>query len=357
MEQIGARDTGALLDAIRAVSELGDLDTYACRVIREVGSLVPSDYVSYNEVDPPRLVSHQEPDVLTDELVAAFTTHAHEHPLVQHHARTGDGAPVKFSDLMTRRELHRLGIYDHFFRELGVEYQIAIGLPAPRPIVIGLALSRAKRDYTERDRTVLQLMRPHLVQAYRNAQIYTALRESYDAVIDGLASEGRFMVLVHEGERIEWLQEETKEVVLRYFPSRDQELSDTIAMWMRTQRGRLEQGDALPQPAQPLVVERDGRRLILRYVHGEGPDILICDERPLEPDAAPLQSLGLSAREAEVLLAAARGGTNDEIAANLGVSRGTVKKHLGNVYRKLGVSNRAAATAHAFETMALAPRP
>ncbi|MCZ7537731.1 MAG: hypothetical protein M5T61_18650 [Acidimicrobiia bacterium] len=125
---------------------------------------------------------------------------------------------MKFSDFMTRRELHRLDIYEHFFHELGVEYQIAVGLPAPRPIVIGLALSRTKRDYTERDRTVLQLMRPHLVQAYRNAQLYTALHDSFEAVTAALASEGRSMLLVHAGDRIEGLRPGDTNLVGRYFP-------------------------------------------------------------------------------------------------------------------------------------------
>lgn len=56
----------------------------------------------------------------------------------------------------------------------------------------------------------------------------------------------------------------------------------------------------------------------------------------------------LTARQRAVLHLVARGCSNDEIAARLVVSPGTVRKHLDNVFRQLGVSSRAAAVARAF---------
>ena len=56
----------------------------------------------------------------------------------------------------------------------------------------------------------------------------------------------------------------------------------------------------------------------------------------------------LTAREAEVLGLLATGATNKEIAARLVVSQKTVARHLSNIFTKVGVSTRAAATAYAF---------
>lgn len=64
-----------------------------------------------------------------------------------------------------------------------------------------------------------------------------------------------------------------------------------------------------------------------------------------EPPAAV--DAGLTARELEVLALIAEGLTNREIAARLVVSEHTVHRHTTNLYRKLGVSSRAAATAYA----------
>ena len=57
---------------------------------------------------------------------------------------------------------------------------------------------------------------------------------------------------------------------------------------------------------------------------------------------------GLSAREVEVLRLVAAGGTNRQIAGELYLSEKTVERHLSNIFGKLGLSSRAAATAYAF---------
>ena len=70
---------------------------------------------------------------------------------------------------------------------------------------------------------------------------------------------------------------------------------------------------------------------------------------PATREAAPTSQrafaeLALTAREAEVLERVARGRSNAEIASELSIAAGTVKKHLDNVFAKLGVRNRIEAT-------------
>ena len=65
-----------------------------------------------------------------------------------------------------------------------------------------------------------------------------------------------------------------------------------------------------------------------------------------EPSGLPA---GLTAREIEVLRLVGTGMTNRDIAATLVISQHTVARHLQNIYAKLGVPTRAAATAFAFE--------
>lgn len=64
---------------------------------------------------------------------------------------------------------------------------------------------------------------------------------------------------------------------------------------------------------------------------------------------APSDSHGLTPRELEVLCLLAAGVTNKEIAAELVLSERTVHRHVSNIFTKLGVSSRAAATAFAYE--------
>ena len=77
------------------------------------------------------------------------------------------------------------------------------------------------------------------------------------------------------------------------------------------------------------------------------------------PDLARAQSLsrktesrpagGLTARELDVLRLVATGKTNRAVAADLSVSEKTVARHVSNIFSKLGLSSRAAATAYAYE--------
>jgi len=67
--------------------------------------------------------------------------------------------------------------------------------------------------------------------------------------------------------------------------------------------------------------------------------------------AVPLETLGLTAREAEILLWASQGKSNYETGIILQISGGTVKKHLENIYRKLGVEGRNAAALRALEVL------
>lgn len=68
--------------------------------------------------------------------------------------------------------------------------------------------------------------------------------------------------------------------------------------------------------------------------------------------AVPLQSLGLTPREAEVLLWVAQGKSNPEIATILGAAENTIRVHLSHVFEKLGADNRHAAGLIALERLA-----
>jgi DNA-binding NarL/FixJ family response regulator len=63
----------------------------------------------------------------------------------------------------------------------------------------------------------------------------------------------------------------------------------------------------------------------------------------------PNEDLGLSERETALLCTLARGLSNQEIGKELWITEQTVKFHLTNVYRKLGVANRTQATRVAYE--------
>jgi DNA-binding CsgD family transcriptional regulator len=94
-----------------------------------------------------------------------------------HPERAGDlRSVVRISDFYSARQWHSTGMYSDFLRPQGYEHQLGLCLPDPavpsaRPgRTVRLYLFRGPGlDFTERDRAVLTLLRPHLHQAYLDA--------------------------------------------------------------------------------------------------------------------------------------------------------------------------------------------
>jgi DNA-binding CsgD family transcriptional regulator len=237
---LGETDFRSVLEFLEVAGEVDGVDPFPEAVLAALRRLIPADVVSYGAFDcecagwragvnwqgVPR--ADVTPGIHEAHL---RLTHQKPHPPWAPAA----GRAVRWSDLLSRRRLQRLDVYVEVGRPLGAEYELELWLLTPNGVAGGFAFDRCERDFSERDLDVLDTLRPHLVQLWRNARLRT------------------------------------------------------------------------PAPA--------GR---------------------------------LTPREREILAWVARGKTNREIAAELYLSPGTVRKHLDNVYAKLGVGSRAGAVARAF---------
>lgn len=157
---------------VDGLAELDDPAGFAEVVLPGLAALVGCDVLSYNEIGPVRgqvRYSDYPAGVLDMASREAFAAHVHQHPLISHYRRTADNEPVKISDFLSQQQLHRTGLYAEFFRCVPVEHQIAIRLPGAEAQVIGVALSRARTDFTEADRELLGLLRLPLMTALLRA--------------------------------------------------------------------------------------------------------------------------------------------------------------------------------------------
>ena len=94
-----------------------------------------------------------------------------------------------------------------------------------------------------------------------------------------------------------------------------------------------------------MQMELDAARWVFQQL-GAGPDLARVEALSRKASAA---TSGLTAREVQVLRQVAAGKTNRVIAAELFLSERTVQRHLSNIFTKLGLSSRSAATAYAYE--------
>jgi DNA-binding CsgD family transcriptional regulator len=97
--------------------------------------------------------------------------------------------------------------------------------------------------------------------------------------------------------------------------------------------------------------EWEGARQLFQRL-GAAPDLVLLDlvvPDALQPAPGGPGAAGVTAQEVEVLSLVAAGRTNREIAAELVISEHTVRRHLQNIFAKLNVTSRTAATAYAYQ--------
>ena len=153
-----------------------ELSEFRHELLQALRRAVPAEWVSINDIgpDPDSIVVIADPQPPA-ELFEPFARYAYQNPLIDLYARTRNGRTMRFSDLVTQEQLHALELYTEVYAKLGVEYQIAFTLPHEKDRILGVALSRGDRDFSDEERDLLEQARPFLIQAYRNAIRYTGL--------------------------------------------------------------------------------------------------------------------------------------------------------------------------------------
>jgi DNA-binding CsgD family transcriptional regulator len=187
MERLSASRLRKVMHAIARAVEFRDLPEFRSGSIALARELVPCESASYNEVRPgvQAIVIADPAAWLTRESVEVFGRLAGENPLIRHYLRTGDGQPLRFSDFLSRRHLHRLALYDELYRLRSVEHQIAFVLPSPPGEIVGIALNRQRPDFTGEEAAMLDLLRAPLRACYSRLVERERLLEQLSAREDG----------------------------------------------------------------------------------------------------------------------------------------------------------------------------
>jgi DNA-binding CsgD family transcriptional regulator len=320
-------DAERLLGFVAEAESLGGDEPFTGELLDELGRLVPADWVMYNEFDLVRrrwlarvLRPGDERGLKFDDEVM-WRVLLEEHPICQRH-QDGYFRALKLSDFFTQRELHGTWLYDNFFRPLGVEHELDLAIPFPPWHMKAFVLRRERGDFHERDRLVLDLLQPHFGRLWRAARTRRQLAAALRGLGHAPERDTHGVVLLDPRNEIEFASPAARRLLDEFFPDRrDRTLPAALAEWLESASKR------------PLARRRGDRCLIVERADGS----LLLEE---STDRARL-----TAREQEILTWVARGKTNPEIARVLWVAPSTVRKHLENVYAKLGVSTRAAAVA------------
>ncbi len=365
--ELTLQDTQKLHQGIQKLYTLRNLDTFGVDALLILNQLVPSDMPTFHVTDVRTLQISPTflPDFpgFTPEIERVIHEHFDEHPILHHMPQTLNGV-YKISDFMSQKELHYVeGFYQQFLRPLDAEDQMTFFLPNANcgswgefsqtdTTLVGFSLHRSQRNFTERDRKILNLLRPHFSQAYSNTQHCQQLQQDLSQLQQSLDHLG-LVILDAEGkvqlitpQAVQWLQ--------IYFakPNLFLQLPDHLWAWIKHNIACFSKKLDLADACLPLRIQQAGKHLVIRLVIEQlGEQYLLLLEEQTLSLLNSLELLGLSKRETEVLFWVIQGKDNKAIAAELSVNRSTVGKHLESIYHKLGVQSRTEAIAQTLEKL------
>jgi DNA-binding CsgD family transcriptional regulator len=321
---LSTRDSERLLQFVGEAEGVGSDQPFTPDLLAELGRLLPADWIAYSELDEIRTILLVEVERAGDEYNIPFPdplwdAAAKEHPVRIAQTRGYVGA-LKVSDFLSRGELRRSPLYE-WFQLYGVEHTMEIRLPHSRWRPRTFHFDRfGGRDFSERDRLVLDTLLPHLTRLWREARTRRLLRAALAELNRTPDNGSQGVVLLDGAGGVDFASRTAKGLLYGFFSAKwRRHLPPEIEDWLQS------------DSAEPLLRRRDGRLLVIER---DRQTLLLREERI---------GVQLTSREQEVLAWVARGKTNGEIAELLWLAPSTVRKHLENVYGKLGVNTRTAA--------------
>jgi DNA-binding CsgD family transcriptional regulator len=180
MTRLSAADHRRVREVVWTLGE--ETGAFSVTALDALRALVPCDVVAYHD---GRRISHVgEPlGEMTDELRALHRQYDHQDPL-----RRARGAQ-KHTDFVTHRAYRRLELYQLVDRPLGVEFMMQLWLTPDGARPSRIEFDRSDRDFSERDRAVLDVVAPYLERhCGRGANLTPRQHEILSLVADGLTN-------------------------------------------------------------------------------------------------------------------------------------------------------------------------
>jgi hypothetical protein len=171
METLGIKDIQQLNQGIQQLYTIHNLDTFGLDTLKIIDRLVTADVPAFQSTHVPTrqmlgVTLCRSPEFFTPELTAVVEQHYSQHPIVEHMEQTFHGA-YKISDFVSQQEFYGLeGLYQQYLGPFGIEDQMTLFLPPDSSIssahlaptdetLVGFALNRSERSFSERDRLIL----------------------------------------------------------------------------------------------------------------------------------------------------------------------------------------------------------
>ena len=206
MTTLVARDYRGALEFLRAAYENEEPAPFPTHVLGVLRGLIPSSIVTYREWDDcsgsyahwASGVDIEDVEQIWDRYPAVRSQDPLPGVCPRGDARVPTGTAFQFSDFLSQRRFRRLELYHDVCRPVGTNYVMKLFLPLDGRSG-GFVLESERRDFTPRDRGVLDLLAPHLVLVRRRKQAEASASEHSDALTALTLRERQVLGLVAGG--------------------------------------------------------------------------------------------------------------------------------------------------------------
>ncbi len=174
-ESVSARDLRAMINLVHDGYADEPAQGLSAAVVAGLSQLVRCDSICLFEFSPGHRHCAGDGCVHDPGLSPVFWAHYWSCPPCSYPERSGDFTAVtKTSDFYSRRQWHNAPMYSDYLRHFGVEDEIVACLPAPPGRSLRLLLRRDSGGFSERDKLLVELLRPHLHAIYQDSQRHRA---------------------------------------------------------------------------------------------------------------------------------------------------------------------------------------
>jgi DNA-binding CsgD family transcriptional regulator len=175
--RLSHKDFDALQRAILELYDPTNLGSFQGALFRISSRMIPFDHAgmaTFSLRAQPKLLNYAEPSPrATKQFIADAERRILVHPFTKYFARTGDVSALKLSDFMTLRQVKNSWLWEEMNKPLDANYHLCVSTTMDPQSSSALGLSRKFKDFAERDRLILNLLRPHILQASRIAELIT----------------------------------------------------------------------------------------------------------------------------------------------------------------------------------------
>ena len=347
MARLGSRELRKLLDFIHECYALRPHSTFPDYLVSALGKILPGDIHAYNEICTERKIAIAKWAPSSVQMIpdgfSILAKHAAENPVVPYFEKTGDGWPKKVTDFIPLGKFQHCALHNEFYRPFRIRYHLSTALTAGAKTIITLTSHRWNKDFSDSEQAILDLVRPHVVQAFRNSRLHSAVTQEAESRQHALEALQKPIMAVKATGKITWMPDAARSLVMRYgvLNANRNCLADDVRK--RLFNTRLSAEDEIATPRMPLEIPGVKGSLSVRVLSRVPEALLLLDERRNGLEMERIRSFGFPPRRTEILGWVARGKSNPEIADILKISVRTVHKHVERIYQDLGVDHREAA--------------